>query len=41
MICLKDLELLLYFQLHLTAYTLYPLNIKSTMPHNYAKIEIF
>lgn len=39
--CLKDLELLLYFQLHLTAYALYSLKIESTIPNNYAKIEIF
>lgn len=41
MICLKDLELLLYFQLHLTAYALYPLKTESAIPHNYAKTEIF
>lgn len=39
--CLKDLELLLYFQLHLNAYALYPLKIESTILNNYAKIEIF
>lgn len=41
MICQRYLELLLYFQLHLTAYVLYPLKIESTIPHNYAKLEIF
>lgn len=40
MICLKDLVLLLYFQLHLTAYALYTLTINNN-PHNCTKIEIF